>query len=82
MITKEIKINLNAIDKVKAWCRKSLMFDGRLRIMSNHGEYIVDGKSIMGIFSLDLLHNLTCEISAESEDIVNEFVDQVKEFIA
>jgi phosphotransferase system HPr-like phosphotransfer protein len=43
---------LNSIDKVKGFVNTVSRFDSDFDMLSGH--YIVDGKSIMGIFSLDL----------------------------
>ena len=43
---------LNTIDKVKSFVNTVSRFDSDFDMLSGH--YIVDGKSIMGIFSLDL----------------------------
>ncbi len=48
----EVKLNLTTIDKVKGFVNILTKFDGQFDLVS--GRYIVDAKSIMGIFSLDL----------------------------
>ena len=49
---KTIKICLNSIDKVKAFVNDITKFDTDFDLVS--GRYVIDAKSIMGIFSLDL----------------------------
>lgn len=50
---KEFKIDLCGIDKVKVFARfTSSECEGGVSIHS--GRWVIDGKSIMGIFSLDL----------------------------
>ena len=46
------------------------------------GRYVVDAKSIMGIFSLDLSKPVNVEIHAEDDELekCNELVEQLKEF--
>ncbi len=48
----EVKLNLTTIDKVKGFVNVLTRFEGQFDLVS--GRYIVDAKSIMGIFSLDL----------------------------
>ena len=49
---KTVKISLNSIDKVKAFVNEITKFDSDFDLVS--GRYVIDAKSIMGIFSLDL----------------------------
>lgn len=49
---KTVKISLNSIDKVKAFVNDVTKFDSDFDLVS--GRYVIDAKSIMGIFSLDL----------------------------
>ena len=49
---KTLKISLNSIDKVKAFVNEISKFDCDFDLVS--GRYVIDAKSIMGIFSLDL----------------------------
>ena len=57
-------IELNSIDKVKCFVNEINTLDGEFDLVS--GKYIIDAKSIMGIFSLDLSKPL--ELRAEMED--------------
>jgi phosphotransferase system HPr-like phosphotransfer protein len=49
---KTVKISLNSIDKVKSFVNDITKFDSDFDLVS--GRYVIDAKSIMGIFSLDL----------------------------
>ena len=49
---KTVKISLNSIDKVKSFVNEITKFDNEFDLVS--GRYVIDAKSIMGIFSLDL----------------------------
>ena len=49
---KTIKISLNSIDKVKTFVNVINRFDAEFDLVS--GRYVIDAKSIMGIFSLDI----------------------------
>ena len=49
---KTIQISLNSIDKVKSFVNEINKFDFDFDLVS--GRYVIDAKSIMGIFSLDL----------------------------
>ena len=47
-----VQINLNSIDKVKAFVHSVNTFNTEFDLVS--GRFVIDAKSIMGIFSLDL----------------------------
>lgn len=49
---KTVQISLNSIDKVKSFVNAITQFDYDFDLIS--GRYVIDAKSIMGIFSLDL----------------------------
>ena len=67
---KTVKISLNAIDKVKSFVNDLTKFDTDFDLVS--GRYVIDAKSIMGIFSLDLSKPIDLNIHAEgdAEDIL------------
>ena len=49
---KTVQISLNSIDKVKSFVNAITQFEFDFDLIS--GRYVIDAKSIMGIFSLDL----------------------------
>ena len=57
-----VKISLNSIDKVKSFVNDLAKFDSDFDLVS--GRYVIDAKSIMGIFSLDLSKPIDCTIHA------------------
>ena len=70
---KTVKISLNTIDKVKAFVNDITKFDYDFDLVS--GRYVIDAKSIMGIFSLDLSKPIDLNIHAEENiDAVMEVV--------
>lgn len=60
---KTVKISLNSIDKVKSFVNALTKFDADFDLIS--GRYVIDAKSIMGIFSLDLSKPIDLNIHAE-----------------
>lgn len=68
---KTVKISLNSIDKVKSFVNDIARFDVDFDLVS--GRYVIDAKSIMGIFSLDLSKPIDLNIHAEDDavDIMN-----------
>ena len=60
---KTVRISLNSIDKVKSFVNDLTKFDVDFDLVS--GRYVIDAKSIMGIFSLDLSKPINLNIHAE-----------------
>ena len=69
-IMKALMVSLNSIDKVKAFCNEIAKFDAEFDLIS--GRYVIDAKSIMGIFSLDISKPISW--SAEVVDEQSVFV--------
>ena len=64
---KTVKISLNSIDKVKAFVNEISRFDCDFDLVS--GRYVIDAKSIMGIFSLDLSKTIDLNIHTEGKKL-------------
>lgn len=64
---KTVQISLNSIDKVKAFVNEITKFDTDFDLVS--GRYVIDAKSIMGIFSLDLSKPIDLCIHADESSI-------------
>ena len=62
---KTVQISLNSIDKVKSFVNDITKFDVDFDLVS--GRYVIDAKSIMGIFSLDLSKLIELNIHADNE---------------
>ncbi len=62
---KSLNIKLDSIDKVKDFVNVINTFDGDFDLASN--RYVVDAKSIMGIFSLDVSAVLRLDVHDDSE---------------
>ena len=74
---KTVKISLNSIDKVKAFVNTVSQFDSDFDLIS--GRYVIDAKSIMGIFSLDLAQDLELVIQKDTD--IDTIMDALKDFI-
>ena len=64
---KTLKISLNSIDKVKAFVNEISKFDCDFDLVS--GRYVIDAKSIVGIFSLDLSKPINLTIHEEGSTL-------------
>ena len=65
----KVVISLNSIDKVKSFVNTISQYDFDFDLIS--GRYVIDAKSIMGIFSLDLSKDIDLNIHAEGEEAEN-----------
>lgn len=61
---KTVQISLNSIDKVKSFVNEITKYDNDFDLVS--GRYVIDAKSIMGIFGLDLSKPIDLNIHADS----------------
>ena len=67
---KTVQISLNSIDKVKSFVNDLTKFDTDFDLVS--GRYVIDAKSIMGIFSLDLLNKIEVTVHSDNCDALME----------
>ena len=74
---KTISISLNSIDKVKSFVNEITRFDFDFDLKS--GRYVIDAKSIMGIFSLDLSKPIDLNIHADEK--LDEVLEALKPYI-
>ncbi len=63
---KSVNIRFTTIKDVQDFVKIVTRFDGDIDLIS--GRYIIDAKSIMGIFSLDLMNPIKLETNSASAD--------------
>ncbi len=73
---KSVQIRLSTIADVRDFVNIVAKTDADIDLQS--GRYVVDGKSIMGIFSLDLLSPITLTVHSDDTD---EVLAQLERFI-
>lgn len=74
---KSYNVNLDTIDKVKNFVNLINTFDGDFDLASE--RYVIDAKSIMGIFSLDISNALRLDIHDNAsiddpETVLKDFI--------
>ena len=74
---KTVQISLNSIDKVKSFVNAITQFEFDFDLVS--GRYVIDAKSIIGIFSVDLSKPI--ELVIHAEDHLDEIMDILKPYI-
>lgn len=73
----QVTISLNSIDKVKSFVNDVTKFDTDFDLTS--GRYVIDAKSIMGIFSLDLSDPINLNI--HSDENLETILEVLKPYI-
>ena len=74
---KTVHISLNSIDKVKAFVNEITKFDNDFDLVS--GRYVIDAKSMMGVFSLDLSKPI--ELRIYSDEAAEAVLPALEPFI-
>lgn len=74
---KTVQISLNSIDKVKSFVNAITQYEFDFDLIS--GRYVIDAKSIMGIFSLDLSKPI--DLSIHAEDDLDEILETLKPYL-
>lgn len=72
-----VQISLNSIEKVKSFVNDITRFDADFDLVS--GRYVIDAKSIMGIFSLDLSKPIDLNIHTDADD--SEILEVIKPYL-
>ena len=70
---KSVTIKLDMAESVKKFVNIASKFDYELTLKS--GRYVVDAKSILGIFSLDLAEPIVLEIGSDDCDDLLKALD-------
>ena len=74
---KTVQISVNSIDKVKSFVNDLTKYDYDFDLVS--GRYVIDAKSIMGIFSLDLSKPIDLNIHAD--DNMDAIMETLKPYL-
>ncbi|HBE14017.1 MAG TPA: hypothetical protein DCY74_07595 [Clostridiales bacterium] len=74
---KKVMIKLSTITDIRDFVSQVTLYDGDVDLSS--GRYVVDGKSIMGIFSLDLLKPI--EMTVSNDKTAGELLSRISSFI-
>ena len=74
-----VQTNWNSIEKVKSFVNEITKFDAEFDLVS--GRYVIDAKSIMGIFSLDISKPIDLNIHTDSDAELKEILDAIKAYL-
>ena len=74
---KTVRVCLDSIDKVKGFVNDIIRFNTDFDLIS--GRYVIDAKSIMGIFSLDLSKPI--ELTIHESDEIDEILKALQPYV-
>ena len=74
---KTVRVCLDSIDKVKGFVNDISRFNTDFDLIS--GRYVIDAKSIMGIFSLDLSKPI--ELTIHESDVIDEILKALQPYV-
>jgi phosphotransferase system HPr-like phosphotransfer protein len=77
-MTREVTVLLDSIDKVNHFVNTLAQFNQDVDLA--RGKYVVDAKSIMGIFTMDLSKPVTLRTNA-NEKAANEIFESVRQYV-
>lgn len=73
-----MKIRLNYINEIQNFVRRCGRYDADISVMQ--GRYLINGKSIMGIYSLDLSQEIEVLIENTDDETKKEFYDFISKW--
>lgn len=75
----EFLVDLNKVEDVKEFARLASLYEANIVVSNQNRSFIVDGSSLMGLFSLDLskpvvVHTEVVEVGEALKKDVKKFV--------
>ncbi len=75
----EFLVDLNKVEDVKEFVKYASTYDTVVSVSNQDRNFVVDGSSLMGLFSLDLSKPVVVHIN--SNDVAQSFGKDVEKFI-
>lgn len=75
----ELVLNLNTLDRVKKFTNVVNGFNSDVDVIRD--RYIIDAKSVIGIYTIDLTKPVTVRIVSDDKAEIARFNEQMEEFI-
>ena len=80
MVKKEFFINLNEIEDLKAFVNE-MTYHIKSDVDAIYERQVIDAKSILGVFSLDLDNVLALEVVVPQGDVLSQdIIDKINQF--
>ncbi len=74
-----LTLNLNTLDKVKEFTNEANKFNSDIDIIRD--RYVIDGKSILGIYTIDLTKPVTVRIISDDKAEIARFNEKMEQFL-
>lgn len=75
---KSVQIQFRGLNSIKSFVNILSHYDNDFDIVDQ--RYVIDAKSIMGLFSLDLTHPVELRIMTENEEVINKVVQELDDY--
>ena len=75
----DFKVNLNRVSQIKRFVQAAMSMECDIDIIS--GRFVIDAKSIMGLFALDLSNDVYVHLHTKDPDVVRTFKDKIAECV-
>lgn len=74
----KIVVKINTIEKVNRFTNVTMLFKSNVDV--SRGKYTVDGKSVLGILTMDLREPFDVILHSEDEEEIRNFNNAMEEF--
>ena len=74
-----LTLNLNTLDRVKEFSNIANKFNSDIDVLRD--RYVIDGKSALGIYTIDLTKPVTVKIISDDAAEILRFNEQMERFI-
>lgn len=73
-----VTLNLNEISKVQRFVGDISLYEEDIDVI--RGKYVIDAKSLLGLFSLDLSKPVDVRINSDDDNVLDKFVEDMKKY--
>lgn len=75
----ELVLNLNTLSKVKEFINEANKFNSDIDIIRD--RYVIDAKSVLGIYTIDLTKSVTVKINSDDKAEIARFNEKMEKFL-
>lgn len=72
-------LNLNTLDKVRDFTNEANKFNSDIDIIRD--RYVIDAKSVLGIYTIDLTKPVTVKINSDDKAEIARFNEKMEKFL-
>ncbi len=75
----KLVLNLNTLDKVRDFTNEANKFNSDIDIIRD--RYVIDAKSVLGIYTIDLTKPVTVKINSDDKAEIARFNEKMEKFL-